>query len=128
MVKREIEIGPAGASIATRLAAHRRMLGMTQAEVSAGVSEYGRTLTAASIGEIERGSRRIDVDDFLALCRTIHLDTAKVILEAEQEMIDERRRKQEDAIYERSAAAKRARDITHLAGANPRNRMPGTGN
>jgi ribosome-binding protein aMBF1 (putative translation factor) len=60
--------------IISRLIARRHDLKMTQAELAAAYGE-----DQSFISRIERRQRRIDVWEFIQLCRVLQLDPAKII-------------------------------------------------
>ncbi|PPG61629.1 helix-turn-helix domain-containing protein [Rathayibacter sp. AY1C5] len=60
------EIGPTGLEVAKNIKRIRLYAGRTQADVSQMLAELGRPVPVASIGKIESGDRRVEVDDLIA--------------------------------------------------------------
>lgn len=61
-------------AIIERLIARRRELGMTQAQLGA---EYGEDQSFVS--RVERRQRRIDVWEFVQLCRCLRIDPGRLL-------------------------------------------------
>lgn len=58
----------------TQLVAAREASGITQADLS---TRLGRTQSFVS--KYEQGERKLDVMDFVLICRTLHLDPGQVL-------------------------------------------------
>jgi 8-oxo-dGTP diphosphatase len=73
MARRAIEIGAVGRRVAENLARLREHRHLNYTDLSGLLVRLGRTLSAETLGKIERRERRIDVDDLVAFA--IALDT-----------------------------------------------------
>lgn len=60
-------VGPTGKTVGENLRRLRALQNVTQSELSARLRENGRPIPVASIGRIESGERRVEVDDLVAL-------------------------------------------------------------
>ncbi|MBF6407469.1 helix-turn-helix domain-containing protein [Nocardia farcinica] len=67
MGTRRVEIGPTGKTVAHNVARIRKAQGLTLRDVAGRLSATDRPLAHNTISEIERGARRADVDDLIAL-------------------------------------------------------------
>lgn len=67
MPTRRVEIGPVGEAVRTNLAAMRKQRGLTLRDLSELMKQAGRPMAHNTISEIERGARRVDVDDLVSL-------------------------------------------------------------
>jgi transcriptional regulator with XRE-family HTH domain len=68
MATRRVEIGPAGEVVRAQVAALRKdHLGLTLRDLSERMTAVGWPMAHNTISEIERGARRVDVDDLCAL-------------------------------------------------------------
>lgn len=56
------------------IAAHRKALGLTLREVSERLATAGRPLSHTSVSDIENGSRRVDVDDLVAISYVLQVN------------------------------------------------------
>ncbi|MEU9056875.1 helix-turn-helix transcriptional regulator [Streptomyces sp. NPDC048384] len=65
--RRANELGPTGARLAANLKALRESLPLTTEQLAVKVTDYGRPMRANTITKIEKGQRRVDVDDPVAL-------------------------------------------------------------
>lgn len=72
----QVRVGPVGVEVARRLLARRKEIGHTQTQVADAASVVpGARFTAAALGEIEKGMRRVDVDDLMRLARALGTST-----------------------------------------------------
>lgn len=78
--KRAPAVGPTSATTAQNIAAARRALGLTAQQVSDATAEIGWPLGRAAISEIERGARRIDVDDLVALAIVLKVNPNSLLM------------------------------------------------
>jgi len=74
-------------AIVDRLIARRRELGMTQADLG---RAYGED--QSFISRVERRQRRIDVWEFVQICRALNLDSATVLAEIGAQFPDSKTR------------------------------------
>ncbi|PPG53754.1 hypothetical protein C5C24_01760 [Rathayibacter sp. AY2B3] len=61
------DVGATGFEVARNLKRIRLYAGLTQADVSGMLGRMGRPVPVASIGKMESGDRRVEVDDLVAL-------------------------------------------------------------
>ena len=78
MATRRVETGPTGETVRTNIANVRRERQLTLRELSDLLAQGGRPMAHNTLSEIERGARRIDVDDLMAIA--IALDVAPNVL------------------------------------------------
>lgn len=71
--------GPVGFRLAQQIASLRVIRGWSRAELSELTSRYGRPLEVQTLGCIERGTRKIDVDDLHVLACAFNM-TASALL------------------------------------------------
>jgi len=71
MAARAIQIGEAGTHFAAAVAEHRQRQGWDQAHLAARVTEAGRPMSASVLGKVEAGSRRVDIDDLVAIAAAL---------------------------------------------------------
>jgi transcriptional regulator with XRE-family HTH domain len=67
MAKRRVEIGPVGETVRGNVADLRKRRGLTLRDLSEKMTAAGRPMAYNTLSEIERGARRVDVDDLVAL-------------------------------------------------------------
>ncbi|MGV9742723.1 helix-turn-helix domain-containing protein [Nocardia farcinica] len=67
MATRRVEIGPTGKTVAHNVARIRKAQNLTLRDVAERLAGTDRPLGHNTISEIERGARRADVDDLIAL-------------------------------------------------------------
>lgn len=79
MAARAIEIGEAGGHVAAAVAARRQRLGWDQAHLAAQVTAEGRPMSASVLGKVEAGTRRVDVDDLVALAAALGVPAARLL-------------------------------------------------
>lgn len=73
MAKARIEIGPDSRRVVERIVSRRKGLGLSQAEVAERLAMGARPMSSAVVGEIERGARRVDVDDLFAFANALEV-------------------------------------------------------
>lgn len=71
MAKRKVETGPTADAVKANVARVRKGQGLTLRGVSERLTSTDRQLSHNAISEIERGARRVDVDDLVALARAL---------------------------------------------------------
>lgn len=79
-VKRSIQVGPAGQRVAKNVAALREARHLTRQAVADRMNAVGRQLIATAIDKIERSSRRVDVDDLVALAVALDVSPNRLLL------------------------------------------------
>jgi transcriptional regulator with XRE-family HTH domain len=67
MGARAVELGTVGWAVARNVKALREARGLTQTDVSDRMRVIGRPLLPTGVLKVEQGSRRVDVDDLVAL-------------------------------------------------------------
>ena len=75
-------IGPTARTVGENVSRFRSQLGFTQADLSRRLSENGRPIPVASIGRIDSGDRRVDVDDLMALSVALAVTPVALLLPA----------------------------------------------
>jgi len=70
---------PGYSRILTRLVSARKEAGLSQRELAMVLSK-----PQSYVSKIERGERRLDVLEFLTLCRLLHLDPSSFLTEDQQ--------------------------------------------
>jgi len=70
---------PEYAHILSRLIASRRAAGLTQRELALMLSR-----PQSYVSKVERGERRLDVVEFIHLCRVLRIDPADFLLQDEE--------------------------------------------
>ncbi|REE74390.1 helix-turn-helix protein [Rhodococcus wratislaviensis] len=74
MATRRVETGPTGDTVRTNIAIVRKELRLTLRDLADRMTEGGRPMAHNTLSEIERGARRVDVDDLVAI--SIALDVS----------------------------------------------------
>ena len=74
---KRIALGPAGRLVAENIRRYRGKL--TFAELSARLEEIGRPIPVLGLRRIEKGDRRVDVDDLLAIARALDVPPALLV-------------------------------------------------
>lgn len=82
MASKPVEIGAMGRHAAETIARLRRERGWEQRDLAERVATAGRGLSASVLSKIENGSRRIDVDDLVAVAAALEVSPALLILAA----------------------------------------------
>lgn len=67
MATRRVEIGPTGHTVRANVKNFRKQRGLTLRGLAERLEQGGRPMAHNTVSEIERGARRIDVDDLTAL-------------------------------------------------------------
>lgn len=78
--RRANELGPTGRTVAANIARIRNAVGLSTAKLSARLAELGRPIAASAITKIEGGSRRVDVDDLMAIAVAFDVPLAALCL------------------------------------------------
>ncbi|WP_327711298.1 helix-turn-helix transcriptional regulator [Streptomyces sp. NBC_00464] len=87
MTTGRIEVGPTGRTVAANVKRLRESQGLTLRGLSAALKERGRPLSADAVNKIEngaaapeRGVRRVDVDDLMALAVVLDVPVITLLL------------------------------------------------
>lgn len=92
MASRDIDLGPLGNILRVNLSTRRRALGLTAQEVADRTRGAVRPMGRSAVSEVERGARRVDVDDLASLAvalETSPIDLLMPPLSASEVRIDE---------------------------------------
>ncbi|SEF37695.1 Helix-turn-helix domain-containing protein [Amycolatopsis pretoriensis] len=76
-------LGPVGERLAERLTALRRAAGLTQADLAAKLKALERPVLISALSRIEKGQRRVDVDDLVALALALGVSPNHLLLPAQ---------------------------------------------
>jgi transcriptional regulator with XRE-family HTH domain len=79
MSGRPIPVGELGRAVGQHIQALRRAHGLTQVGMSARLVEVGREIPPNSVGRIEIGTRRVDLDDVEAIARVFGVSPVQLI-------------------------------------------------
>lgn len=81
MGRKAIELGPTAETVALNVKRFRTSLrGWTLAELSERLTEVGRPMTGNTVSTIENQTRRIDVDDLIALSAALGVSPAVMLM------------------------------------------------
>lgn len=78
-MRRAIEVGPHGRRLAANLYRIRNARGLTTRKLAQRLSDLGRPIPASGLTRIEKGQRRVDVDDLLALASTLRVEPMQLL-------------------------------------------------
>jgi transcriptional regulator with XRE-family HTH domain len=76
---REIEVGEAGRRVAKAIQLTRQNKRMTLRDMAAALTALGRPIGENSLGRMERGERRVDVDDLYAVAEVLEVPVAHLL-------------------------------------------------
>jgi transcriptional regulator with XRE-family HTH domain len=76
--------GPVGIRLGLHVSMLRVARGWTQADLANAVAEYGRPMHTETVGRIERGTRKVDVDDLHALAYAFRMTASALLRKAAQ--------------------------------------------
>ncbi|MGW0775100.1 TIR domain-containing protein [Streptomyces sp. NPDC002835] len=80
-MERKVEaLGPTGARVADRLTELRRAQELTQGQLAEKLRELGRPIAVAALSKIEKGLRRVDADDLIALSLALGVSPNELLL------------------------------------------------
>jgi transcriptional regulator with XRE-family HTH domain len=79
MATRRVEIGPTGETVRANIAQVRKEQGLTLRDVADRLKQAGWPMAHNTVSEIERGARRVDVDDLVALAEALGVSTAALL-------------------------------------------------
>lgn len=74
-----IAAGPAGERVRTNVRLLRALKGITYKELSGSLTGLGRPIPVLGLSRLERGERRIDVDDLVALAAALGVTAADLL-------------------------------------------------
>ncbi|MCH9732731.1 MAG: helix-turn-helix domain-containing protein [Actinomycetia bacterium] len=80
MPKRSVEIGLTGETVRANVKRLRRTQGLTLRDLSDRMKRVDRPMGHSTISEIERGARRVDVDDLMALAVALGVWPATLLM------------------------------------------------
>ncbi|MBF6358380.1 helix-turn-helix domain-containing protein [Nocardia higoensis] len=80
MATRRVEIGPIGHAVRENLVRLRADQGLTLRALADLLTPTGQPLSHNAISEIERGARRVDVDDLVALALALQVSPLALLL------------------------------------------------
>lgn len=87
-MKGPIDFGPTGATAGRNVRRARNARGLSVYRLSELMTKAGRRINPDAISKLERGERRIDVDDLVALAIVLGVPLASLILPVEAEPTD----------------------------------------
>jgi transcriptional regulator with XRE-family HTH domain len=76
------KVGPVGSRLAERLFELRKDAGLTQTQLAAKLTLLGRPMLISALSRIEKGQRRVDVDDLVALALALNTSPNHLLLPA----------------------------------------------
>ncbi|MDX1882258.1 helix-turn-helix transcriptional regulator [Mycolicibacterium sp. 120270] len=79
MPTRRVGIGPTGETVRANVAAVRNRRRLTLRDLSEKMTEVGWPMAHATISEIEKGARRCDVDDLVALATALETSPLELL-------------------------------------------------
>ncbi|MGI5274883.1 helix-turn-helix domain-containing protein [Nonomuraea sp. CA-218870] len=81
MDRRQVnEVGPSGAHVAANLRRLRGVRGLSTSQLSKLLSDHGRPIQQSGITRMEKGDRKIDVDDLVALAVVLGVNPNALLL------------------------------------------------
>jgi transcriptional regulator with XRE-family HTH domain len=85
--KRSVNLGPIGQIVRQQVARWRGAMSITGQELSDRIGNDVRPLGRSAISEIERGDRRVDVDDLIALAAGLRVSPAQLLMPIGQDPV-----------------------------------------
>ncbi len=79
----KLQLGKAGDAARVNLARIRKMRGLSYAELARRLAQAGHPIVDTSLLKIEKGDRRIDVDDLAALAAALEVSAAMLLGESD---------------------------------------------
>jgi len=73
-------MGSTGSRVASNIQCLRRLRGYSYAELSRRLATHGHPILDTGILKIEKGARRVDVDDLMALAAALEADPAVLLM------------------------------------------------
>lgn len=80
MATRRVEIGATGETVRTNIANARKEQRLTLRDLAERLAENGRPLAHNTLSEIERGARRVDVDDLFAIAVALDIAPSALLM------------------------------------------------
>jgi transcriptional regulator with XRE-family HTH domain len=80
MATRRVEIGLTGETVRTNVARVRKEKGLALRDLSDRMAKVVRPMAHNTISEIERGARRVDVDDLMALAEGLNVSPITLLM------------------------------------------------
>jgi transcriptional regulator with XRE-family HTH domain len=80
MERRTEALGPTGERVGQRLRQLRRTRGLTLQQLAGKLRELGRPILLSSLSKIEKGQRRVDADDLIALALAMEIPPNYILL------------------------------------------------
>lgn len=80
MAKRRVEIGPTGEIVRANVLRLRKQQGLALRDVADRLKEIGHPMAHNTVNEIERGARRVDTDDLVALAAALGTSPAMLLM------------------------------------------------
>lgn len=80
MATRPVEIDATGQQTARNIERLRTKLGVSQRRLAARLTEMGRPMPGTALSKIERGERRVDVDDLVAIAVALGVTPSTLLL------------------------------------------------
>ncbi|MCT2587916.1 helix-turn-helix domain-containing protein [Actinophytocola gossypii] len=74
------KLGPTGHRVARRLGELRRERGLTLGQLEKRLTELGRPIQLSALSKTEKGERRVDADDLVALARALSVSPNSLLL------------------------------------------------
>lgn len=81
MAARSLELGSAGKRTARAVEFHRLERGLSQRQLADRVTDLGRPMSNTMLSRIERGRRRCDVDDLVAIADALVVSPLALVRE-----------------------------------------------
>lgn len=78
--RRAIEVGPAGLNVAANVHRVRKARRLSTRQLSARLTEAGRSIPPSGITRIEQGLRRVDVDDLATLAKVLDVEASQLLM------------------------------------------------
>src|SRR5690606_6822138 len=78
---RRVGLGPVGETVRANIRRHRAVQGMTLRDLAARLTEAGHPMAHGTVSEVERGARRIDVDDLAAFATALGVSANDLLSE-----------------------------------------------
>lgn len=85
MAARPLEIGGAGAQVASQVTAHRQRRGWDQRTLAERVTAAGRPMSTSVLGKVEASARRVDIDDLVALAAALEVPPARLLSDTDDQ-------------------------------------------
>lgn len=80
MASNPVVAGPTAQRVAKNIERVRRARGLNQRELSGLLAEYGRPMLTTVVSKIERGDRRVDVDDLIAFALALNVSPLTLLM------------------------------------------------